>query len=266
MQLNRFRKVLVHVAVIAAVLSSLVTPAGSEALAAEGAGYRIVNSFPHDPDAFTQGLAFFDGCLYESTGLNGRSSVRRVEPETGKVLQRFDLPYRYFGEGLTVWKDRIVQLTWKSRVGIVYDLKTFAKRGEFTYETEGWGIAQDESSLIMSDGTDVLRFLDPETFRETRRVAVRFSGKPVFQLNELEYVGGEILANVWGSDSIARISPRTGEVLGWVDLGGLRLALGPVRNVDVLNGIAYDARRDRLFVTGKLWPRVFEIKLFPVGR
>lgn len=266
MQWNRFWIVLVHVAAVAAVLSSPAPPAGSEARAADGTGYRIVHSFPHDPDAFTQGLAFFDGCFYESTGLNGRSSVRRVEPETGKVLQRLDLPHRYFGEGLTIWKDGIVQLTWKSRVGFVYDLKTFAERGRFSYETEGWGIAQDGSCLIMSDGTDVLRFLDPETFREIRRVAVRFSGKPVFQLNELEYVRGEILANVWGSDSIARISPRTGEVLGWVDLGGLRLALGPVRNVDVLNGIAYDDRRDRLFVTGKLWPRVFEIELLPAGR
>ena len=228
---------------------------------AAGADYRIIDSFPHDPEAFTQGLDYHEGYFYESTGLNGKSSVRKVEPETGKVVKKVDLPAALFGEGLTLWKNRIVQLTWQSRIGFVYDLETFRKIGEFTYPTEGWGITQDGTSLIMSDGSDVLHFLDPDSYVETRRVEVRERGVPVTHLNELEYVKGEVLANVWQTDTIVRIDPRTGEVSGRVDLSGLRMALGPVRNIDVLNGIAYDSRGDRLFVTGKLWPRIFQIEL-----
>lgn len=224
---------------------------------------RIVNVTPHDPRAFTQGLVFAEGSLYESTGLRGQSTLRRVDLKTGRVLQAQSLAPRHFAEGLTLWKDRLIQLTWQSGIGFIYDSGTLAKEGEFSYEGEGWGITHNGHSLIMSDGTAVLRFLDPATFEVTRSLEVKDAGVPVSNLNELEFVKGEILANLWGKDRIARIDPGTGQVLGWIDASPLRNALGPVQGIDVLNGIAYDAGADRLFVTGKLWPALFEIQVLP---
>lgn len=224
--------------------------------------YEIVKVYPHDPDAFTQGLFFLDGHLYESTGLKGRSSLRKVALETGEVLRKYDLPANLFGEGATNWKDRIVQVTWRSQVGFVYDLTSFEQKRKFTYPGEGWGLAQDGRRLIMSDGTADLRFLDPKSLKETGRVSVTHRGKPVARLNELEYVDGEVYANIWQSDLIVRIDPESGAVNGVVDLRGLRARLsGGGPGPDVLNGIAYDNAAGRLFVTGKLWPNLFEIRL-----
>jgi len=223
-------------------------------------GYTIVHTFPHDRDAYTQGLQFLDGGLYEGTGLHGRSSIRRVSLETGDVLQRRDIAAEYFGEGITVRGTDLFQLTWQSGVAFVYDHKTFAPRRTFKYSGEGWGLTQDASGLIMSDGTDALRFLDPGTFVERRRIRVTAVGQPVQELNELEFVNGEIFANVYTTDWVARIDPRSGHVNGWVDLRGL-LTERERASTDVLNGIAYDERGGRLFVTGKLWPKLFEIRL-----
>jgi glutamine cyclotransferase len=223
-------------------------------------GYTVVRTYPHDRDAFTQGLQFVDGDLYEGTGLNGRSSIRKVNLETGAVLQKRDVPEAYFGEGITVWRRQILQLTWQSGVAFVYDRDTFAPIRTFRYRGEGWGLTHDGTSLIMSDGSDVLRVLDPMTFDTRRRLRVTASGSPVRELNELEYVKGEILANIWQTERVARIDPKTGNVTGWIELGGL-LTARERAGTDVLNGIAYDAARDRLFVTGKLWPKLFEIKL-----
>jgi glutamine cyclotransferase len=225
-------------------------------------GYTVSGAYPHDRDAFTQGLQFEGGILYEGTGLNGRSSIRKVQLETGTVLQRRDIPQEYFGEGITIFKSQLYQLTWQSGVALTYDAKTFAPSKTFTYRGEGWGLTHDGTSLIMSDGTDALRFLDPATFAERRRVRVTADGVPVPRLNELEFVKGEVFANIWTTDYVARIDPKTGKVTGWVNLGGL-LSARERSSTDVLNGIAYDAARDRLFVTGKLWPRLFEIKLVP---
>jgi glutamine cyclotransferase len=226
--------------------------------------YQVVHSYPHDSSAFTQGLVFADGHLYESTGLNGRSSVRMVDLSTGQIQKNYDVPPDYFAEGLTVWGNTLVQLTWQSHKGFVYDREKFALLKTFDYEGEGWGLTHDASQLIMSDGSAYLRFLDAKTFRETRRIhVVDESGKPVDNLNELEYIRGEIYANIWKSDDIVRISPRTGKVLGWINLAGI-IDKNELTNHDaVLNGIAYDEAADRLFVTGKLWPKLFEIKVLP---
>ena len=225
-------------------------------------GYTLVHSYPHDPQAFTQGLIFRDGFFYEGTGLNNRSSLRKVKVETGEVVQIKPLSGQYFGEGITDWNGSLLQLTWQSEIGFVYDMQSFEQTKTFSYKGEGWGLTHDDTRLIQSDGTAQLRFIDPATLKETGRITVRDAAGPVEQLNELEYVKGEIFANVWQTDRIARISPKDGRVTGWIDLSGL---LPPAeRNVGggaVLNGIAYDAAGDRLFVTGKLWPRVFEIKL-----
>jgi glutamine cyclotransferase len=222
-------------------------------------GYEVVNSYPHDPEAFTQGLIYRDGFLFESTGLQGRSTLRKVKLETGEVLQRSDVAPPYFAEGLTDWGDKLLQLTWQTNIGFVYDLTSFRVTDTFSYAGEGWGLTHDGRQLIMSDGTPTLRFLDPSRFKELRRVTVRDGRITVDDLNELEFVRGTILANVWLTDRIAMISPQTGAVAGWIDLRGL---LSPAyAGTDVLNGIAYDARGDRLFVTGKLWPRVFEIRI-----
>jgi glutaminyl-peptide cyclotransferase len=223
-------------------------------------GYRIVHAHPHDPKAFTQGLEYVDGVLYEGTGLNGSSSIRKVNVETGEVLQRRDVARAYFGEGITLWNNDLIELTWQSNVAFIYDKKTFAPRGSFKYKGEGWGLTHDGSSLIMSDGSDELRVLDPATFGERRRIKVTAAGAPLRNLNELEYMNGEILANVWMTDTVARISPASGRVTGYIDLAGL-LTRTERASVDVLNGIAYDQKNDRLFVTGKLWPKLFEIKL-----
>jgi len=223
-------------------------------------GYQIIHTFPHDPAAYTEGLVFDSGFLYEGTGLDGQSTLRKTQLETGEVLQRHDLSPDVFGEGITIFGDRIIQLTWKSQLGYVYDKRTFRLLREFTYPTEGWGITQDGKNLIMSDGTATLYFLNPDTFERTGRVEVHSDTGPVTRLNELEYVDGEIYANVWQTDRIARIAPDTGQVLGWIDLSGLLNAQERRTPVDVLNGIAYDAEHNRLFVTGKLWPKLFEIK------
>ena len=222
--------------------------------------FDVVNRYPHDPEAFTQGLIYRDGFLFESTGLNGRSSLRKVKLETGEVVQRHDVDKQYFAEGLADWRDRLIQLTWESNVGFVYDLATFKQIATFEYPGEGWGLTRDDRGLIMSDGSSTLRFLDPATFTEVRRLAVRDGGLMVDDLNELEYVKGSIFANVWFVDSIAMIAPDSGQVTGWIDLRGL-LPDRVARGADVLNGIAYDAQGDRLFVTGKLWPNVFEIRV-----
>ena len=225
-------------------------------------GYTVVRSYPHDPRAFTQGLILRDGFFYEGTGLNKRSSLRKVKVETGEVVQNKPLSDEYFGEGVTDWKGSLVQLTWQSEIGFVYDLQSFERTKTFTYTGEGWGLTHDDTRLIMSDGTPQLRFIDPATMKETGRITVRDGLGPVQHLNELEYVKGEIFANVWQTDRIARISPKDGRVTGWIDLSGLLPpAERDVAGGAVLNGIAYDAAADRLFVTGKLWPRVFEIKL-----
>jgi glutamine cyclotransferase len=222
--------------------------------------YTLVRSYPHDPTAFTQGLQYLDGFLYEGTGNHGASSIRKVNLETGEVLQKRDLPQQYFGEGIVVRRDEIVQLTYKTEIGFVYDRQTFAPKRTFKYRGEGWGLTEDGKHLIMSDGSDRLRLLDPATLQEVRRIPVTAGGTPVSNLNELEWVKGEIFANIWQTDNIARIDPATGRVSGWIDLRGL-LSPRERAKTDVLNGIAYDAAGDRLFVTGKWWPRVFEIKL-----
>ena len=222
--------------------------------------YEIINTFAHDSNAFTQGLIYENGFLYEGTGLNGRSSLRKVEMETGKVLQQFNLKDEFFGEGITIFNDKIIQLTYKSNVGFVYDKNSFKLLREFNYPTEGWGITHDGKNLIMSDGTPTLYFLNPETFELTSRVAVFYKGSLLNNLNELEYINGKIYANIWNTDSIVVIDPQTGHVTGVIDLGGL-LSAQESETVEVLNGIAYDQKNKRLFVTGKLWPKLFEIKL-----
>jgi glutamine cyclotransferase len=224
-------------------------------------GYRVVHTYAHDPAAFTQGLIYRDGFLFESTGLNGRSSLRKVALDTGVVIQQRPVAQEYFAEGLTDWNDRLIQITWQNEIALVYDRATLAPVRTFSYAGQGWGLTHDARALIMSDGSDTLRFFDPASFREVRRISVRDGDAPVRNLNELEYVRGEIYANVWHSDQIARIAPDSGRVLGWIDLRGI---ISPVLLADheaVLNGIAYDAAADRLFVTGKLWPKIFEIQV-----
>jgi len=226
-------------------------------------GYRVVKSYPHDRNAFTQGLEFRDGFLYEGTGLVGQSSLRKVNLDTGQVVQQFDVPQPFFGEGITVLNQRIVQLTWQSQTGFIYDKSSFRLVGSFNYSGEGWGLTNDGKQIYMSDGTSQLRVWDPATLKEVRRITVKDGGRDVPALNELEFVRGEILANVWLTDRIARISPTDGKVLGWVDLTGILSNADRSGPQAVLNGIAYDAAGDRLFVTGKLWPRIFEIQLLP---
>jgi len=223
--------------------------------------YNITNTYPHDRDAFTQGLVFEDGVLYEGTGLFGHSTLRRVELETGDILQIRELSDQFFGEGITIYEDKIIQLTWQSNIGFVYDKDSFELLQEFNYSTEGWGITHDGERLITSDGTSTLHFLDPQTFEEIGQLEVFGNDGPVTRLNELEYIQGEIYANVWQTDRVARIAPQTGRVIGWIDLRGLLTAEDRSEPVDVLNGIAYDAEADCLFVTGKLWPKLFEIEL-----
>ena len=226
--------------------------------------YRVVHRMPHDPRAFTQGLLMHEGRLFESTGLYGLSSLREVDLESGRVLRRHDLDGTYFGEGLTVFEGRLIQLTWREGVGFVYDLETFEVLEEFHYPGEGWGLTQDGRHLIRSDGTAELRFLDPRNFSEQFRLTVHDRGRPLEGLNELAFIEGEIWANIFPSDWLARIDPESGQVTGWVDLRGLLTeADRTARRVDVLNGIAYDEANRRLFVTGKLWPWLFEIELVP---
>ncbi|MEO7912614.1 MAG: glutaminyl-peptide cyclotransferase [Roseiflexaceae bacterium] len=224
--------------------------------------FEVIQTYPHDPRAWTEGLVFVDGVLYEGTGReNGPATLSKLDLATGAVLQRCALPLDFYGEGVTVFGDAIYQLTWQSHVGFAYDKASFAFRRAWSYPTEGWGLTHDETRLIMSDGTSTLHFLDPATLAETGRIDAYDENGPVIRLNELEYIQGQIYANVWLTDRIARIDPQSGQVLGWIDLSGL---LGPRdrgQPVAELNGIAYDAGGDRLFVTGKLWPKLFEIKL-----
>lgn len=223
--------------------------------------YTVVQAYPHDRGAFTEGLVFVDGGFYESTGLNGASTLRRVALATGQVQQQVKLSGQYFGEGAAVFGDRIYQLTWQSGLGFVYDRAKLTQTQTFTYTTEGWGLTHDGRRLIMSDGTPTLYFRDPQTLAVTGQVTVTDNGTPVSQLNELEYINGLVYANVWQTDRLARIDPATGRVLSWIDLTGLLPAADRAQPVDVLNGIAYDAAADRLFVTGKWWPKLFEITL-----
>lgn len=246
---------------LAAVIAVLFLPALAESAEGPSApvhGYRVVASYPHDPQAYTQGLVYRDGFLYESTGRRGRSELRKVRLETGEVVQRRALADRFFGEGLALWRDRLIQLTWQSQTGFVYDRETFRERATFSYSGEGWGLTHDGRHLVLSDGSADLRFVDPESFELVRRVRVRDGATAVDDLNELEYVRGEIYANVWQSDRIVRIDPASGRVRGWIDLSGL---LDTGDGHGVLNGIAFDADNGRLFVTGKLWPRLFEIEV-----
>lgn len=223
--------------------------------------FEVVKTWPHDPDAFTQGLIFHNGGWLESTGLNGHSSLRRVEMATGKVLQQVTVPEQYFAEGITVVGSRIFQLTWKHQKGFVYDLDTFRFEREFDYQGEGWGLATDGHQLILSDGSNSIRFLDPATAAVKQVIQVTHQGKPVGNLNELEYIKGEIWANVWGSDFIVRINPRNGNVTSVIDFTGLLPASDRKSPDQVLNGIAWDEAGDRLFITGKWWPTIFEVKL-----
>jgi glutaminyl-peptide cyclotransferase len=225
------------------------------------AGYMVQHTYPHDSNAFTQGLEYVGGYLYEGTGWNGRSSIRQVQLETGKVVRQRPVSAEHFGEGITIWRGRMIELTWQSQVALVYDLATFEPKSTFRYTGEGWGLTHDTTNLIMSDGTADLRFLDPDTFKERRRVTVTDAGRPIVRLNELEYVNGQIFANVWTTDRIARIEPQSGRVLGWIDLAGLLPAAARTSGDAVLNGIAYDEAGKRLFVTGKLWPKLFEITI-----
>ncbi|HWG20585.1 MAG TPA: glutaminyl-peptide cyclotransferase [Terracidiphilus sp.] len=239
----------------------------SAAIAAPVDTYRIVHTYPHDPQAFTQGLVYADGHFYESTGLNGHSTLRMVNIESGRVEQELLMPSQFFAEGITTWGSTLIQLTWQSHIAFVYDRFSFRQLRTMSYPWEGWGLTSDDKSLILSDGSAVLHFLNPASMREQRRITVTDRGKPVQKLNELEYVKGEIYANVWHSDRIARISPATGKVLEWINLAGILPAGEHSTSEAVLNGIAYDAQHDRLFVTGKLWPKLFEIEIIrPAAR
>lgn len=224
-------------------------------------GYKIVRVYPHDRTAFTQGLEYRGGFLYEGTGLYGQSTLRKEELATGKVLQELSLPAKLFGEGITVLNERIVQLTWKAHIGFVYNQSTFRLLKNFSYPGEGWGLTNDGQHIYMSDGTPQIRCLDPATLQELRRITVHDGEKQIDNLNELEWVRGELYANVWQTNRIARINPADGTVLGWIDLSGLLTQEEQENGADVLNGIAYDSIGDRLFVTGKLWPKLFQIRI-----
>lgn len=226
-------------------------------------GYKVVAKYPHSTTSYTEGFLYLDGMFYEGTGMAGRSSLLAITPGTGKPVQKRDLPAQYFGEGIVDWGANLYEWTWQSHVCFVFDRFSLRPIKQFNYDGEGWGMTRDKVSLITSDGTSTLRFRDPNTFRETRHIVVRDGNKAIDQLNELEYVKGEIYANVWHDDRIARISPKDGHVIGWIDLSGILPAGQKVDAESVLNGIAYDSANDRLFVTGKQWPTIFEIKVIP---
>ncbi len=250
-------RVLILSAAMALCACSPAQPAGVPVY-----GYEVVHAYPHDPGAFTEGLFYLNGFLYESTGLEYQSTIRKVRLETGEVVQKHDLPGQYFGEGIVNWKDRLIGLTYTSQVGFVYDLANFEPKSQFQYQGQGWALTQDGKRIIMSDGTADIRFWDPETLKETGRITVTDQGQPVKNVNELEWIKGEIYANVWQTSRIARIDPNNGKVIAWIDLTGLLSKADEASGrVDVLNGIAYDAEHDRLFVTGKKWPKLFEIRL-----
>ena len=223
--------------------------------------YEVIDIFPHDPEAFTQGLVWQDGFLYEGTGLYGKSSLRRVDLETGQVWQQHNLPEDFFGEGITIFQKRIYQLTWKSKTGFVYEQEDFQLVKTFSYSYEGWGITHDGKYLIVSDGTSTLHFVDPLTMKEIKRIEIHENGVPVNRINELEYIKNKIFANIWLTERIAVIEPQSGEITAWLDLSGILDSIEIIQEINVLNGIAYDSEKDCLFVTGKLWPVLFEIKI-----
>jgi len=258
---NSFKHVRKRTSVLALVLALAIQP-GLYA-AAPVYSYKVVRVYPHDRSAFTQGLEYRAGFLYEGTGLEGRSTVRKVKLETGQVVQEIRVAPQFFGEGITVINQHILELTWKAQAGFIYDQDTFKQLRTFPYPGEGWGLTNDGKQIYMSDGSAQIRIWDAVTLQERKRLNVHDGAKPVAMLNELEWVRGEIYANVWQTDRIVRISPVDGHVLGWIDLTGLLSDEDLSQQVDVLNGIAYDAFGDRLFVTGKLWPKLFEIKLIP---
>jgi glutaminyl-peptide cyclotransferase len=233
----------------------LVAPAGAET------PWHIVKTYPHDTGAFTEGLLFLDGSLYESVGMPGASQIRQVRLKDGKVLRAASIEPEYFGEGMTNWGGELISLTWRHRIGFRWDRATFRRLSSFHYEGEGWGLTQDGRHIIMSDGTAQLRFFDPATMAPAGSLTVTHNGKPVPMLNELEYVKGELLANVWMTNRIARIDPATGKVIDWIDLSPIVHKLKLTDADAVLNGIAYDAASDRLFITGKYWPKLYEIRL-----
>jgi glutaminyl-peptide cyclotransferase len=246
--------------IVAAVFATAACTTATEARSVPEYTYAVVHTYHHDPLAYTQGLLYTNGFLYEGTGLEEESSIRKVKLETGEVVQRRAVP-TVFGEGIILWKDRLIELTWQHHFGYIYDLATFQPRGQFQYPGEGWGLTLDGKRIIMSDGTAQLRFWDPDTLKELGRITVTDDGRPVTQLNELEYIKGEVWANVYQTDRIARIDPATGKVTGWIDLTGILPQEDRNSLTDVLNGIAYDAAGDRIFVTGKRWPKLFEIRV-----
>jgi glutamine cyclotransferase len=270
MTLARFRPFALPLALILATPACAQQPANADAANNSAAapaepapvryGYRIVQTYPHDSRAFTQGLFYLNGHLYESTGQVGESTIRKVHFEDGRVLQSVPIPPGLFGEGITNWNNEIVSITWQGGQGFRWNLTTLQRTGEWRYSGEGWGLTQNGTDIIMSDGSSALRFLDPATLEERRRITVTLQGEPIDQLNELEWVNGEIYANVWQTPRIVRIDPTTGRVTGVIDLGALAAQNGDNRD-SVLNGIAYDPQHDRLFVTGKYWPRLYEIDL-----
>lgn len=264
MVLSSKRSIAMAITLLLAVLLSAAVQRSPAPVPVQGV--EIKATYPHDTGAFTQGLFFADGQLYESTGQLGQSTIRKVRLSDGKVLQSATIPTEQFGEGSTAWGKQIVSLTWQHGIGYRWDRATLRRIGSFRYGGEGWGLTGNGRSLIMSDGTAALRFLDPATFKEQRRINITAAGRPVTQLNELEWVNGEVWANIWQSSRIARIDPASGAVKGWVDLAPLVRLSGRSGPDDVLNGIAYEPRSKRLFVTGKLWPKLYEIRLKPPGR
>jgi glutamine cyclotransferase len=249
--LSRLRAFLPGLALLGAVIAS----------AAPVQGYKVVAKYPHSTSSYTEGLFYLNGLFYEGTGMNGRSAVLAIDPQTGKVSQRLSLPPQYFGEGIVDWGPNLYEWTWQSHICFVYDRLSLRTLKQFTYTGEGWGMTRTQKELITSDGTATLRFRDPNTFKEIHHIVVKDDGKPIEDLNELEFIRGEIYANVWHSDRIARISPRDGHVIAWIDLTGLLPSNQRIDEESVLNGIAYDTQHDRLFVTGKQWPAIFEIKV-----
>ena len=265
--MNRLLKISIPLLVITALAIILILSFRSSNSASLPAptiySYEVINTFEHDPNAFTQGLVWENGVLYEGTGLPGQSTLRKVELETGKVLQKYELPDKFFAEGITVFENRIIQLTYRSKVGFVYDKETFEMLWEFNYPHEGWGLTHDGKNLILSDGTPTLYFLDPETFEQISTISVCDKNNSLWGINELEYIEGQIYANIWPTNRIAIIEPQTGRVTGLVDMKGLLIGQKIGRQTDVLNGIAYDPAEGRLFVTGKFWPKLYQIKLIP---
>ena len=250
----------------ASLLLAAYLPGKAAAAAAPTLGYQVVATYPHSTDSYTEGFLYLDGLFYEGTGIAGHSALLAIQPATGLPVQKRVLPPEYFGEGIVDWGSNVYQWTWKSHVCFVFDRFSLRPIRQFTYTGEGWGMTRTAKELITSDGTSTLRFRDPNTFQETHHIVVKDGTRPIEELNELEYIHGEIYANVWHQDVIARINPKDGQVIDWIDLSGL-LPMGQQVNPEaVLNGIAYDAKRNRLFVTGKQWPTIFEIRVVPAAR